>query len=106
MTEASVWLENHESETYSLYISLMCWNKHKIMMNTGCLLDMARHFEAEGVCGKQLQLENYLFILFCFSAYRQMTVLDWPFSAEVGSYRRLGADRNSGGGCAESRGSR
>ena len=61
MTEASVWLDNHESETYSLYISLMCWNKHKIIMNTGCLLDMARHFEAEGVCGKQLQFE----ILFC-----------------------------------------
>ena len=43
---------------------------------------------------------------FFLIAYRQMTVLDWRFSVEPGSYRRPGADRRWVGGCPEAKASR
>ena len=56
---------------------------------------MAGHGEAEGACGRREKKKIFLGV-FCVVfpiAYRQMTPLDWRFSVELGSYRRLGADR-------------
>ena len=35
---------------------------------------------------------RFYYVVFSI-AYRQMTLLDWRFSVELGSYRRPGADR-------------
>ena len=79
------------------------------LIQTGALLDMAGHDEAEGVCGKKSTNEcekknskGFFFLI----VYRQVTVLDWRFSVEPGSYRRPGADRRWVGGCPEAKASR